>query len=122
MKVRVTMKISEKNFRSMEYQSWNPPRDDLVRGTPIKDNNKAGNNVYAQNIRAQISAPRYVESFNLHISPLKVQYYYPIFTDKDTEASRHLKDKPRSLKHCRAEPGESKDLLWIVRGSRSDSN
>lgn len=36
MKVRVTMKISEKNFRSMEYQSWNPPRDDLVRGTPIK--------------------------------------------------------------------------------------
>ena len=34
------MKISENNFRNMEYQSWNPPRDDLVRGIAIKDNNK----------------------------------------------------------------------------------
>lgn len=53
-----------------------------MRGTPIKDNNKDGNNVYAQNIRAQISAPRYVESFNLHINPLKVEHYYPILQIK----------------------------------------
>lgn len=36
--------------------------------------------------RALILAPRYVKSFNLHISPLKVEYCYPHFTDKDTEA------------------------------------
>lgn len=32
--------------------------------------------------RAQISAPRYVKSFNLHINPLKVEYYYLILQIK----------------------------------------
>lgn len=58
MKVRVTMKISENNFRNMEYQSWSPPRDDLVRGTPIKDNNKDNNNVHAQNIPCTDFSPQ----------------------------------------------------------------
>lgn len=52
------MKISENNFRNMEYQSWSPPRDDLVRGTPIKDNNKDNNNVHAQNIPCTDFSPQ----------------------------------------------------------------
>ena len=81
MKVRVTTKISENNFRNMEHQSWNPPRDDPVRGFLLKIITKTVMFMH-RTFCALISAPRYVKSFNFHINPLKVEYCYPILQIK----------------------------------------